>query len=97
MTLSRTPYQATGLHHGQYGYWFGAQFQRNPGTWVIDPIGTELKGAPVSAATRTELLRWLKATPVTGDTSFARWWRATPAPAISIPSPSNSTIWSASD
>jgi spermidine dehydrogenase len=68
MTLSRTPYQAVGLQHGQYGYWFGAQFQRNPGSWVIDPIGTELKGAPVSPATRTELLRWLKATPVAGDT-----------------------------
>src|ERR1700735_3129126 len=68
MTLSRTPYQAVGLQHGQYGYWFGAQFQRNPGTWLIDPIGTELKGAPVSPATRTELLRWLKAKPVEGDT-----------------------------
>jgi spermidine dehydrogenase len=68
MTLARTPYQAVGLQHGQYGYWFGAQFQRNPGSWLIDPIGTELKGAPVSPATRTELLRWLKAKPVAGDT-----------------------------
>jgi spermidine dehydrogenase len=67
MTLSRTPYQATGLQHGQYGYWFGTKFQRNPGSWLIDPIGTELKGAPVSPATRTELLRWLNAKPVAGD------------------------------
>jgi spermidine dehydrogenase len=67
MTLSRTPYQATGLQHGQYGYWFGAKFQRNPGSWLIDPIGTELKGAPISPATRTELLRWLNAKPVAGD------------------------------
>src|SRR5580704_8157592 len=68
MTLARTPYQAVGLQHGQYGYWFGAQFQRNPGSWLIDPIGTELKDAPVSPATRTELLRWLKAKPIEGDT-----------------------------
>jgi spermidine dehydrogenase len=67
MTLSRTPYQATGLQHGQYGYWFGTKFQRNPGSWLIDPIGTALKGAPVSPATRTELLRWLNAKPVAGD------------------------------
>src|ERR1700678_3131077 len=71
MILSRTPYQATGLQHGQYGYWFGAKFQRNPGSWLIDPIGTELKGAPVSPATRAELLRWLKAKPVEGD-NFVR-------------------------
>jgi spermidine dehydrogenase len=67
MTLARTPYQAVGLHRGQYGYWFGPKFQRNPGSWLIDPVGTELKGAPVSSATRTELLRWLKAKPLEGD------------------------------
>jgi spermidine dehydrogenase len=58
--LSTTPYQATGLEHGQYGFWFGAKFGQKPGTWLIDPIGKNLQGAPVSEATRVEWLRWLK-------------------------------------
>jgi spermidine dehydrogenase len=64
MTLARTPYQAVGLQRGQYGYWFGPKFQKNPGSWLIDPIGTKLEGAPVSSTTRSELLRWLNAKPV---------------------------------
>lgn len=58
--LSRTPYQAAGLERGQYGFWFGAKFGQKPGTWLIDPIGKNLNGAPVSAPTRAEWLRWLK-------------------------------------
>ena len=58
--LSTTPYQATGLEHGQYGFWFGAKFGQKPGTWLIDPLGKNLQGAPVSEATRVEWLRWLK-------------------------------------
>jgi len=61
--LSVTPYQATGLQHGQYGFWFGAKFGRKPGMWLLDPLGENLEGAPVSAATRTEWLRWLKDEP----------------------------------
>ena len=34
MPLSRTPYQAVGLEHGQYGFWFGAKFGRKPGMLV---------------------------------------------------------------
>lgn len=62
--LSQTPYQATGLQHGQYGFWFGARFDRKPGMWVTDPLGKNLQGAPVPDATRAEWLRWLKDEPV---------------------------------
>jgi len=62
--LSTTPYQATGLQHGQYGFWFGAKFVRKPGMWLVDPLGKSLQGAPISNATRLEWLRWLKGEPV---------------------------------
>ncbi len=67
MPLSRTPYEAVGMEHGQYGFWFGAKFGQKPGMWLIDPLGKELKGAPISEASRTELLRSLKGTPLQGD------------------------------
>jgi spermidine dehydrogenase len=67
MPLSQTPYEATGLAKGQYGFWFGPKFGQEPGTWLIDPVGKNLKGAPISEAARTEWLRWLKGTPVKGD------------------------------
>lgn len=62
--LSKTPYEAVGLEHGQYGFWFGAKFGRKPGMWLMDPVGKNLEGAPVSKITRAEWLRWLKAEPV---------------------------------
>jgi spermidine dehydrogenase len=62
--LSKTPYEAVGLQHGQYGFWFGAKFGQRPGVWLIDPIGKNLEGAPVSAETQGEWLRWLKGEPV---------------------------------
>jgi spermidine dehydrogenase len=62
--LSQTPYQAVGLQHGQYGFWFGAKFGTKPGMWLMDPLGKNLEGAPVSNATRIEWLRWLKEEPV---------------------------------
>jgi spermidine dehydrogenase len=67
--LSKTPYEAVGLEHGQYGFWFGAKFGQKPGMWLIDPVGKNLQGAPVSEATRTEWLRWLKNEP-TEKTKF---------------------------
>jgi spermidine dehydrogenase len=60
LVLSRTPYEAAGMEHGQYGFWFGAKFGHKPGMWLIDPRGKNLEGAPVSQATRAEWLRWLK-------------------------------------
>jgi spermidine dehydrogenase len=67
MPLSQTPYEATGMANGQYGFWFGAKFGKKAGAWVIDPVGKNLKDAPVSEATRAEWLRWLKGTPVPED------------------------------
>jgi spermidine dehydrogenase len=67
--LSKTPYEAVGLQHGQYGFWFGARFNQRPGLWVMDPLGKSLHGAPVSDATRLEWLRWLKGESA-GETKF---------------------------
>lgn len=58
MALGRTPYDSAGLSRGQYGFWFGDKFGQRPGTWLIDPVGKKMEGAPVSADARRELLRW---------------------------------------
>ncbi len=67
--LSTTPYQATGLEHGQYGFWFGTKFGQKQGMWLIDPIGKNLNGAPVPDTGRAAWLRWLKGEEV-GHTKF---------------------------
>jgi len=64
MALSTTPYEAVGLQHGQYGFWFGAKFGHAQGMWLIDPVGKNLERAPLSDAARQEWLRWLKGEPV---------------------------------
>ncbi len=64
LVLSRTPYEAAGLEHGQYGFWFGARFGQKAGMWLIDPLGKSLEGAPISQPTRVEWLRWLKSQPL---------------------------------
>jgi spermidine dehydrogenase len=66
LVLSRTPYQAAGLEHGQYGFWFGQKFEQKAGMWLIDPLGNKLAGAPISSQARAEWLRWLQAQPVGG-------------------------------
>jgi spermidine dehydrogenase len=58
MTVGRTPYEYAGLSRGQYGFWFGAKFGQTSGMWLIDPIGKEMRGAPISEGTRQELQRW---------------------------------------
>src|SRR6266536_4492330 len=64
LVLSRTPYEAAGMEHGQYGFLFGAKFGQNSGMWLIDPLGKSLEGAPISQPTRVEWLRWLKSQPL---------------------------------
>jgi spermidine dehydrogenase len=64
MPLSRTPYDAVGLEHGQYGFWFGAKFGQKPGRWFIDPVGKQLEGAPISDSARREWLRFLTGKPI---------------------------------
>jgi spermidine dehydrogenase len=66
MTIGRTPYDSAGMSTGQYGFWFGAQFGPKPGVWQIDPVGRKFAEAPVSEATRKELLHWYS-----GDASKA--------------------------
>src|SRR6516162_10738096 len=67
MPLSRNPYEAVGMEHGQYGFWFGARFGQKPCVWVQDPLGRKLSGAPISEKAKTEWLRWLAHEPVVGD------------------------------
>jgi spermidine dehydrogenase len=58
MTLGRTPYDSEGLGRGQYGFWFGEKFGHKDGSWLIDPVGKEMRGTPVAENSRKELLRW---------------------------------------
>jgi spermidine dehydrogenase len=58
MAIGRTPYESAGLSRGQYGFWFGAKFGQKMGTWLIDPLGKKMQGAPVSDAARNELQRF---------------------------------------
>jgi len=58
MALGRTPYDAQGMSTGQYGFWFRGPSGAPGGTWLIDPLGKKFAAAPVSAADRSELLRW---------------------------------------
>jgi len=58
MTLGRTPYDSAGLGRGEYGLWFGEKFGQRKGLWLIDPVGKEMRGVPVSENARKELLRW---------------------------------------
>ena len=41
-----------------YGIYFGANFGHQPGTWAVDPWGKKLEGAPISAAMRSEILKY---------------------------------------
>jgi len=52
--VERTPY----LGSAPYGLYFGAKFGQPQGVWVTDPWGKKLEGAPISAGTRQELLRY---------------------------------------
>ena len=54
MPLSQSPY----AEPKNYGFYFGPQFGKRPGVWVIDPWGRKLEGAPLSEAVKTELMRW---------------------------------------
>ena len=64
VALAKTPYEAVGMQTGRYGFWFGASFNQKPGLWLIDPLGKNLEGAPISNSARLEWLRWLKGEPV---------------------------------
>jgi spermidine dehydrogenase len=54
VALARTPY----LGGAPYGLYFGAKFGQPRGVLLTDPWGKRLEGAPISAKTREELLRY---------------------------------------
>ena len=54
MQLSQSPYEQP----KNYGFYFGSQFGKRPGVWVIDPWGRKLEGAPLSDEVKAELMRW---------------------------------------
>jgi spermidine dehydrogenase len=54
MQLHQSPY----AEPKDYGFYFGAQFGKRPGVWVIDPWGRKLDGAPLSDAVKADLMRW---------------------------------------
>ncbi len=56
--LSRSAYQMLVTMPATYGFYFGAKFGQRPGMWLTDPWGKKLEGAPLSVATRSELLKW---------------------------------------
>jgi spermidine dehydrogenase len=58
MALSKTPYDMVGSEPATYGLYFGGKFGQKPGTWLVDPWGKKLQGAPISERARTELLKW---------------------------------------
>jgi spermidine dehydrogenase len=66
--LGRTPYETADLASGQYGYWFAAPTGGREGIWVMDPLKSQLKGAPLSESARGELLRWFGGNPGVTDT-----------------------------
>lgn len=39
-------------------FYFGAKFGQKPGMWLIDPWNKKLKGAPIPASVRTEVLKY---------------------------------------
>jgi spermidine dehydrogenase len=63
MHVGRTPYESVGLGSGQYAFWFGAKFGQKPGMWIVDPVGKQLRGAPISENARKELLGWFSGRP----------------------------------
>lgn len=56
MPLSKTPYDMSGEMPKTYGFYFGKKFGGS--TWLIDPWGKRLEGAPITAVQKAELLKW---------------------------------------
>jgi len=54
MLLSQSPY----AEPKNYGFYFGPQFGKRPGVWVMDPWGRKLEGAPLSETVKAELMRY---------------------------------------
>ncbi len=69
MVLSRTSYSWLYIMPPTFGlYFFGEKSGQRPGKWVMDPWGKNLEGIPYSAAIRSDMLKWWKAS---GDSPMA--------------------------
>jgi len=66
--LGRTPYETADPASGQYGFWFAAPKAGREGIWVMDPLKSQLQGAPLSDNDRRELLHWFAGSPGATDT-----------------------------
>ena len=53
MPLSQSPYDEP----QNYGFYFGSQFGKEPGVWLLDPWGRNLDGAPLTGEVKAEWLR----------------------------------------
>jgi spermidine dehydrogenase len=53
MPLHQSPY----AEPKNYGFWFGPEFGKRPGMWVMDPWGRKLEGAPLTETVKSELMR----------------------------------------
>jgi len=53
MQLHQSPY----AEPENYGFWFGPEFGKRPGVWIMDPWGRKLEGAPLSDTVKSELMR----------------------------------------
>jgi spermidine dehydrogenase len=58
MPLSKTPYDMQGSMPKTYGLYFSQKFGQVSGNWLIDPWGSKLNGAPITAEQKAELLKW---------------------------------------
>jgi spermidine dehydrogenase len=58
MPLSKTPYDMQGEMPKTYGFYFGQKFGQKLGTWLVDPWGKKLHGAPITPQQKAELLKW---------------------------------------
>ncbi len=56
LPLSKTPYDMVGDMPKSYGFYFGNKFGN--ATWLIDPWGKQLEGAPITPQQKAELLKW---------------------------------------
>jgi spermidine dehydrogenase len=54
LPLGKSPYDEP----KNYGFYFGPQFGKRPGVWVMDPWRRKLEGAPLSDIAKDELMRW---------------------------------------
>jgi spermidine dehydrogenase len=58
LELSRTSYSQFFGMPASFGFFFGSQFGRTPGTWIADPWGKRLEGCAFPPELRQELIRW---------------------------------------